>query len=749
MKKNILIIFLALLSSNTFAQYVIENPDYGMNHIPGNITKIELTADATILHFHIKYPTGQWILVPKGSYIQDVNGDEKLYVTKTTGISLEARYTMTESGEVSYQLYFPKLSASVKKVNFGEANEGGSWFVYDIDIKKDTKTAILPKGIPEPVSKWMNNELKKVTKKPIANFNSPQFFNKTTARLIGYIKGYDLRLGFKTGIIYTRNDITREDYPVVIEIHPDGRFEGDVPLTNATDTYLVINKERIKFYIEPEQTVAMILDWNQFLNADRIGNLSNNFKSITFKGPLAKINEDLLEYNSTPFNYNSFSEKMKTISPQAFKEEEAIDYKKNTDNLATYLKNNSISDKAKVLLKNKINLEHANHLFNFVSDRDYYSKQDTLNPILKIPVENNYFDFLQDLDLNDQSLLVINDFSTFVNRLEYSKPMFIYPKTKSNASSIKPDIEPEKAFNKYLEDEKIVVTENDKALIESQKNKTFSSDEAYREFEKQFSEPYKNAIKAYSKKYMQSFFNIKPEKISMETWQLRDSIVKNVFHLEKNLVYEIIKIRSIDFDIKSCDSENAHNYWSELQKDITNPFLKEEGERIVNKQFPVNSFENKSSNDNLNHKVNINATAFSNKLPEGKATEIFKNIINSHKGKILFIDFWATTCGPCVAAIKQMKDTRKEYKDNTNFKFVFITDESQSPIESYNKFVKEQELENIYRLSSDDYNRLRQLFKFNGIPRYVVIDKKGEMINDDFPMHNFNYLLDGILEKYN
>ena len=221
------------------------------------------------------------------------------------------------------------------------------------------------------------------------------------------------------------------------------------------------------------------------------------------------------------------------------------------------------------------------------------------------------------------------------------------------------------------------------------------------------------------------------------------------FHLEKNLVYEIIKIRAIENDIKRSNSENAHKYWSELQKDITHPFLKTEGKRIVNKQFPYQSIENSLLNDNLDQKVNINATAFSTKLPEGQATDIFNNIINKHKGKILFIDFWATTCAPCVGKIKEMKETRKKYKNDANFEFVFITDESQSPIGSYSKFVKEQELENIYRISSDDYNRLRQLFKFNGIPRYVLIDKKGEVINDDFPMYSFDRILGGILEKYN
>ena len=338
---------------------------------------------------------------------------------------------------------------------------------------EETKELNKSQEVPESVSKWIDNELKKVTKKPLENYSSTQFFNKSTGRLIGYIKGYDVSLGFKTGIIYTRNDITKEDYPVVIEIHPDGRFEGDVPLTNAYYSYLVFNKKVINFYLEPEQTIAMILDWDEFLYADRMRNTQHKFKNINFKGHLAKINEDLLRFDYNAFDYRSFNKKKKTISPQVFKEEEAIDYKKNTDNLANYLKNNSISDKASVLLKNKINLEHANHLFDFVMSRDYYAKQDTFNQVLKIPVENDYFDFLQELDLNDQSLLVVKEFSTFVNRFEYSKPILIHP--KSAVSSFKPEI----TFEKYLEDKKIVVTENDKVLMKARIGKTFSSFEKY------------------------------------------------------------------------------------------------------------------------------------------------------------------------------------------------------------------------------------------------------------------------------
>lgn len=739
MKRTVIIIILVLLNSIAFAQRIIENPEFEVSNSGiTNISKIELNKDATRIHILNKFIPKWWVTFEKDVFIQ-LNKDVKLNVVDIEGAKFGDKIWMPESGEKTIVLIFPPINEDVKKIDYN--NE-----IFGISLVEGTKKPNKSPEIPEYVSKWIDNELKKSTKKPLTDFTSMQFFNKSTGRLIGYLKGYDVRLGFKTGIMYTKNEITREDYPVVIEIHPDGRFEADIPLINPSYCYFVFKSKPVKFYLESDQTLAMILDWDEFLYADRMRNTQHNFKNIVFKGPLAKINEDLINFNQKTFDYKSFSKKIKTLSPQTFKEEEAVEYKKNLGDLETYITNNPISDKAKVLIKNKIDLEYANHLFDFVSNRDYYAKEEPTNPILKMPVENDYFDFLQKLDLNDQSLLALDEFSTFVNRLEFSKPILIYPKSNKTKTSFKA----EKSFEQYLELEKITITDNDKVLLESQKAKEFKSLAAYEEFRKQFSESYNNASKAYSKKYVDPFISKpKPEKLTMEKWQLRDSIVKNVFHLGKNLVYEVIKIRSLDFDIKRSNSENAHTYWNELQKDITNPFLKEEGQRIVNKQYPIDSFQNNPLTDNLNRNVSISATAIQNKLPEGKATEIFKDIIKNHKGKILFIDFWATTCGPCVASIKRMKETRKEYKDNKDFEFVFITDESLSPLEPYNKFVAEQELENIYRLASEDYNRLRQLFKFNGIPRYVVIDKKGEVINDDFPMHNFDHLLNGILAKNN
>ena len=64
------------------------------------------------------------------------------------------------------------------------------------------------------------------------------------------------------------------------------------------------------------------------------------------------------------------------------------------------------------------------------------------------------------------------------------------------------------------------------------------------------------------------------------------------------------------------------------------------------------------------------------------------------------------------------------------------------------RFVKDQELANTYRIPVDDFNYLRQLFKFNGIPKYVVISKNGDVIDNDYKMYEFTNTVDEIIKNH-
>lgn len=132
-------------------------------------------------------------------------------------------------------------------------------------------------------------------------------------------------------------------------------------------------------------------------------------------------------------------------------------------------------------------------------------------------------------------------------------------------------------------------------------------------------------------------------------------------------------------------------------------------------------------------------------LPEGKATDIFRKIIRKHPGKVLYVDFWSTGCGPCRANIERESsvELRKKYKDHPEFEFIFITSDRESPRETYDQYVeKNLKGEASYRLPNDDYVYLRQLFKFNGIPHYEMVDKDGSIFFECEEPHNLKLYLD-------
>lgn len=140
MKKYFLCAIIVIVSINLNAQKTVNNPDYISSNINGKVTKVEITDTETILHFHIKSAIGSWIAIPKQTYIEDSAGKtDRVFIKKTEGVTLTGRNYFTDSDEMRYKLYFPPLSEGVIKINYGESNKGGNWFIYKLDITKDGK----------------------------------------------------------------------------------------------------------------------------------------------------------------------------------------------------------------------------------------------------------------------------------------------------------------------------------------------------------------------------------------------------------------------------------------------------------------------------------------------------------------------------------------------------------------------------------------------------------------------------------
>ncbi|HCE47453.1 MAG TPA: thioredoxin, partial [Prevotellaceae bacterium] len=72
-------------------------------------------------------------------------------------------------------------------------------------------------------------------------------------------------------------------------------------------------------------------------------------------------------------------------------------------------------------------------------------------------------------------------------------------------------------------------------------------------------------------------------------------------------------------------------------------------------------------------------------VPEKTTNDkLLEAIKKPYKGKVIVIDFWATWCGPCMAAMKQIDPIKEQYlKEKKNVVFVYVTGET-SPLANFN-----------------------------------------------------------------
>ena len=115
-------------------------------------------------------------------------------------------------------------------------------------------------------------------------------------------------------------------------------------------------------------------------------------------------------------------------------------------------------------------------------------------------------------------------------------------------------------------------------------------------------------------------------------------------------------------------------------------------------------------------------------------------------GKVVLVDFWATTCSPCVRDLPQIKSLHKKYGEQ-GFEVIGISCDSsqQTDREKFSQFLQRKEIPwpQFYDGKQQTENRLAQEFGINGMPHLLLIDKKGNLRFDKLR------LKDGLEAKIN
>ena len=116
--------------------------------------------------------------------------------------------------------------------------------------------------------------------------------------------------------------------------------------------------------------------------------------------------------------------------------------------------------------------------------------------------------------------------------------------------------------------------------------------------------------------------------------------------------------------------------------------------------------------------------------------EIFKKISLENKNKVLYLDFWGTWCGACINEFPNSAKLHDELKDN-NIEFVYLCEPTDSA--TWINAVQKYNLSGTNILLNKQQKIIIQsIFNIVGIPRYMIINKNGEIIdeNADRPSSN-------------
>lgn len=123
---------------------------------------------------------------------------------------------------------------------------------------------------------------------------------------------------------------------------------------------------------------------------------------------------------------------------------------------------------------------------------------------------------------------------------------------------------------------------------------------------------------------------------------------------------------------------------------------------------------------------------------------IFKTLPDKFPNKVIYVDFWAPWCGPCIAEMPHSKELQERLKGEDVI-FVFLA--SSCTEKSWKATISQRQLSGAHFLLKDnEYAMLADKFDIAGIPRYMVIDRKGMVVNDDAPRPSAESIV-GLLES--
>jgi len=636
---------------------------------------------------------------------------------------------------------------------------------------------------PEKLAEYINAPDETVIPVDNEDFKKP-VFKRDTAVYCGIIKNFCKRYPRRTGIIYLNNLLSGEQIPFTYKINEDGYYEAKIPMTNPQNVIVrsPLGGSQMIVFLEPGKRIFEMID-------------KPGKQKRLYMGDNARINSDLIRISAmNSFDYDEMIDKITDFTPEQyllFCENSLI---KDQNKLREYSEKSHISSRTYKLLDMQQKYRFAINALSYqtIFIGAYRTKNKIPNSQREIPVkpgtpDKSYYSFLTNDLVNNPLAVMSSDYGSFINRLKFLE---ILRPTVIRSFSL-----PENAA--AIEKSGIKLTDQEKDL--AQKMAEFETPET-KKMERDFQEKYGTQLTAFLHKYNnksksqkkastiseamqnlqeQGFQFTEEEKTLLEARKKLDNepiiIKRNKFMNENRdrisqfnndhqsfisgLFYEKLsderkeKMEKL-FGLESglaVEIMNAQDICQQIQRDmlpLTDQILKIKQDNF---KIPFIADYLKIKNDEMKARIEANKLLSKDKtgsivkeVPKTSGDKVFEAIMANYKGKVVFVDFWATWCAPCRAGIERIKPLKEELSKE-DVAFVYITNPS-SPKATYDNMIPDIKGEH-YCLTTDEFNVVADRYKISGIPHYMLVGKDGRIINEHLSYFD-NNMLKSLLMKY-
>ncbi|MFW5725028.1 MAG: TlpA family protein disulfide reductase [Bacteroidota bacterium] len=104
--------------------------------------------------------------------------------------------------------------------------------------------------------------------------------------------------------------------------------------------------------------------------------------------------------------------------------------------------------------------------------------------------------------------------------------------------------------------------------------------------------------------------------------------------------------------------------------------------------------------------------------------------LSDFKGKVVYLDFWASWCGPCMREVPHAKELKKRFEDEDDLVFLYVSvDEDPN---AWRRTVEEHQIQGVHLNVKGMRDDVAQSYNVRGVPSFFLIDREG-IIHDNNP----------------